>query len=141
MYISSSVLHIVELLMVNRALEALHIGGNDIGDDGIAGIADVLNKTNINKLYVSKCGISLVGAKLLAATLLDNKNLKLLVIQGNRLTLEGAHLILQSAVDNKVCQVVLVDKEYEDDDEVSKMITILKNRKRQQVAIATVVMV
>lgn len=92
-----------------------------------------LNKTKISKLYVSKCGITLTGAKSIASALLHNGSIKLLVILGNPLTVEGAHLILRSAVNNGICQVVLVDKEYENEEEAKKMITILKDRNKQQV--------
>ena len=120
--------------MVNYTLESLHIGGNDIGDDGIAVIAEVLNKTKISKLFASLCNIGYIGAKSLAAALLDNKSIKLLLLVGNPLTVEGARLLLQSAVNNEVCQVIKVDKEFESDDEVKRMTAFLKKRKRQQVA-------
>ena len=129
------VVYITELLMANCTLEALHIGGNDIGDEGIIIIARVLNKTNISKLYVSKCGISLVGAESLATALLDNKNIKLLMVLGNPLTIKGARLILQSAIVNEICQVILVDKEYESDEEIKEMIATLKDRKKHLVHI------
>ena len=125
--------------MANFTLESLHIGGNDIGDDGIAAIAEVLNETKISKLFASKCGIGCSGAKSLAVALLNNENMKLLVLEGNPLTVEGARLLLQSAMNNEVCQVIKVDKEYKSDDEVKKMIAFLKKRKRQQVAIASYV--
>ena len=123
--------------MVNYTLESLHIDSNDIGDDGIAVIAEVLNKTNISKLCASNCGIGCNGAKSLAAALLDNKSIKLLVLLANRLTVEGARCLLHSAVNNEVCQVIIVDREYKSDDEVKKMITFLK---RQQ-AIITILKV
>ena len=47
---------------------------------------------------------------------------------GNPITVEGARLILQSAVDNGVCQEVYVD--YQDDDEVNKMMIILEQRQQ-----------
>ena len=121
--------------MANFTLESLHIGGNDIGDDGIAVIAEVLNQTKINKLFATRCGIGYSGAKSLAVALLNNKNIKLLVLEANPLTVEGAHLLLQSAMNNEVCQVIIVDKEYKSDDEVNNMIAFLKKRKKQQVAI------
>ena len=130
---SVGVVYITELLMANCTIETLHIGGNDIGDDGITIIARVLNKTSISKLYVSKCGISLVGAKSLAEVLLDNKSIKLLMILGNPLTTKGASLILQSAIANEICQVILVDKKYESDEEIKEMIATLKVRKKNQV--------
>ena len=46
----------------------------------------------------------------------------------NPITVEGARLLLQSAVDNGVCQQVYIDEDYQDDDEVKKMIIILKQR-------------
>ena len=119
--------------MAKNTLEALHLGGSDIGDDGIAVIAEFLNKTNLSKLWAVRCGIGLVGAMSLAAALIDNKSIKLLVLQGNPLTVEGAHCLFQSAVNNEVCQVIMVDNEYKSDNEVKKMTAFLKKRKRQQV--------
>lgn len=56
-------------------------------------------------------------------------------MEGNPITLRGAHLILQSAVNNtlNMGQVILIDNKYHSDDEVKRLITILKDRKRQKV--------
>ena len=47
----------------------------------------------------------------------------------NPITVEGVRLILRSAVDNGVCQDVDIGEDYQDDDEVKKMLI----EKRQQV--------
>ena len=50
----------------------------------------------------------------------------------NLITAEGAYCIVQSAVQNTVCQEVLID-DYENDDEVKKMMALIDNRKKQNV--------
>ena len=52
---------------------------------------------------------------------------------GNPITAEGAHCIVQAAVQNTVCQEVLIDDDYENDDQVKKMMTLIDNRKKQNV--------
>jgi len=57
-------------------------------------------------------------------------------VEHNPITVEGARLILQSAVKNEVCQVLKInDKLYDsvDDDEVEKMLKILKHRETLEV--------
>jgi len=62
----------------------------------------------ISELYVSECGITLTGARSLAAGLLVNNSVRILYVLGNPITVEGARLILQSAVDNGVCEGVRI---------------------------------
>ena len=50
----------------------------------------------------------------------------------NAITVEGALLIVKSAVDNAVCPDVEINYEYRND-EVEKMLNILKDRRRQHV--------
>ena len=83
---------------------------NNIGDDGITAIAGTLSNSQISELYVCDCGITLTGARSLAAGLLVNNRVRILYVSGNPITVEGARLI-QSAVDNRVCELI-IDKDY-----------------------------
>jgi len=78
------------------------------------------------------CGVTFTGVRSLAATLSNNQNIKGLGLCNNQITVDGAHLIMKSAVKNGVCEDVYIDNKYEDD-EVKKMMTILKTRSRQNV--------
>ncbi|XP_065920220.1 leucine-rich repeat-containing protein 74B-like [Dysidea avara] len=49
------------------SLQVLATAGNNIGDDGITAIAEALSNSQINELNVETCGITLTGAKSLAA--------------------------------------------------------------------------
>ena len=116
--------------MEKCSLQVLDMSGNnDIGDDGITAIARTLNNSQIAKLYVSRCGITFTGAKSLAAELLVSESIKILDILGNPITVEGARLILQSAVNNEICEQVIIE-DYQDDDEVKKMMNILELRQQ-----------
>ena len=134
-YITTGVIFISQALMVNQTLLELHMGYNDIGDEGITAIAGSLNNSSITLLNVMGCDISFVGVKSLAATLSSNQNIRSLWLSINPITIDGARLIMRSAVDNAVCKYVTIDNEYEDDDEVKRMMSILYDRSRQDVRI------
>ena len=121
------------MIKINHTLQLLNIGGNPIGDEGIAAIATNLNYSMISKLYVQGCNITVTGAKALAECLVNNHNIKLLDVRGNNIIVNGAISILQAAVANKVCEEVLIDNEYNSNDEVKEMMSILEERKRQEV--------
>ena len=121
------------MIKINHTLQVLGIGGNPIGDEGIAAIATNLNYSMISKLYVWRCNITVTGAKALAECLVNNYNIKLLNVQFNIITENGAISILQAAVANKVCEEVVIDDQYESDDKVKEMMSILEERKRQEV--------
>ena len=108
------------------SLQVLYMSYNNIGDDGITAIAGTLSNSQISELEAWGCDITLTGARSLAAGLLVNNSVRRLYVSDNPITVEGARLILQSAVDNGVCQEV--DSDYHDDDEVKKMMIILKQR-------------
>ena len=120
------------------SLQILDMSYNNIGDDGITAITRALSNSQISILDVSRCGITLTGARSLAAGLLVNNRVRILGVSGNSITVKGARLILRSAVDNGVCHRVAVDNEwfgkqrvdedYRDDDEVKKMMSILAKR-------------
>ena len=134
--ITTGAISISQALMVNQTLLELCIGlllGNDIGDEGMTAISSSLNQSSLTKLYVRWCGITFTGVRSLAAALATNHNIRMLWLSGNPITVDGAHLIMKSAVDNGVCEYVNMDNEYEDDDEVKKMKTILDDRMRQNV--------
>ena len=117
-----------ELLQKNTVLEVLWMGGNNICDNGITTIAGALGKSRIRELYIEECGITVTGAKALAAGLAINRSITKLNVQYNPITAEGARLILQSAVNNGICEQVTNDN-YESDNEYQKMMTILQTRR------------
>ena len=121
------------MLKINHTLQVLDITNNPIGDEGIAAIATNLNYSMISKLYVWECNITVTGAKALAECLVNNYNIKLLSVWENAITVNGAISILEAAVANKVCEEVWIDDEYESDDKVKEMMSILEERKRQEV--------
>ena len=131
--ITTGAISISEMMMVNHSLQKLTMVGNDIGDDGISAIAGALDNCKIHHLDVQSCNITLIGARSLAAALSSNHTIRELWLGGNAITLEGALLILKSAVDNTVCQCVLIGHEYDENDEVKKMMNILMDRWRQYV--------
>jgi len=120
-------------LMVNHSLQELAMGWNNIGDDGIAAIAIALNYSKLNVLDIRNCGITFTGATSLAETLSVNKTIKKLLIWHNVITMEGACLLMQSAVKNEVCYYVMVNDEYDSDDKLTWMKTILEKRNRKNV--------
>ena len=120
------------MMMVNQSLKELYIWGNNFGDDGISAIARALGSCQILKMNVESCGITLTGAKSLAAALSSNCMVRDLWLLGNFITVEGALLIANSAVHNLVCQYVNFNDEYMSD-EIQKMVDVLENRKRQGV--------
>ena len=131
--ITTGAISISQALMVNQTLLELNMSHNSIGDGGITAISSSLNQSSLTKLYVGWCGITFTGVRSLAAALATNHNIRILELSGNPITVDGARLIMKSAVDNGVCEYVIIDDEYEDDDEVKEMKTILDDRMRQNV--------
>ena len=129
--ITTGAIYISQALMANHTLLELHMGHNEIGDDGITAIAESLTNSNIVLLDV--CGIGLVGITSLAAALSSNQSIKELQLHWNPISLDGARLIMKSAVDNGVCESVSISNEYKDDEEVKRMIAILNDRRTQNV--------
>ena len=105
--ITTGAISISQALMVNQTLLDLWMGDNQICDDGITAIAGSLSNSSITLLNVLLCGISVVGAR----------------------------LIMKSAVDSAVYKDVWIDDDYDDDDEVKRMRSILDDRSRQDVRI------
>ena len=105
--ITTGAISISQALMVNQTLLELWMQNNQIGDDGITAIAGSLSNSSITLLIVIGCGISVVGAR----------------------------LIMKSAVDSAVCKYVVIGDDYDDDDEVKRMRSILNDRIRQDVRI------
>ena len=121
------------MIKINHTLQHLNISGNPIGDEGIAAIATNLNYSMISKLYVWMCNITVTGAKALAECLVNNHNIKLLDVMFNNITVNEVITILEAAVANKVCEEVVIDDKYKSDDKVKEMMSILEERKRQEV--------
>ena len=129
--ITTGAISISKMMMVNHSLQVLFISSNNIGDDGISAIAGAIGNCKINILNVEECGITLTGATSLAAALSSNHTIRELWLGDNPITVEGALLIVKSTVDN-MCQRVLIDGEYWND-EIKKMMNILEDRRRQEV--------
>ena len=130
--ITTGAISISKMMMVNNSLQELVISHNNIGDDGISAIAGALGNCKISKLDVIKCGITVTGARSLATALYSSITVRVLWLWGNPITVEGALLILNSAVHNTVCQDVLINYEYKND-EIQKMMKTLRYRRRQEV--------
>ena len=118
----------ISKFLQKSSLKVLDISENNIGDNGINAIAEVLACTQlqIRKLCVRNCGITLTGVRSLGAGLLVNKSVRTLWLEKNDITVEGAHMILQSVIENGVCQEVTINDEYNTDDKVKEMQSILQ---------------
>ena len=128
--ITTGAISISKMMMVNHSLQQLYMRYNNIGDDGISAIAGALGTCKINILDVSECGITLTGARSLAAAVSSNHTIRELWLWHNPITVEGALLIVKSAVDNTVCQDVVINNEYKND-EIKKMMNILEDRRKE----------
>ena len=106
------------------------MGNNNIGDNGITAIARSLGNSKVMLLDITRCGISFIGVRLLAAALTSNQNIRTLRLWNNPVTVDGARLIMKSAVDSRVCEDVSIDYVYECDDKVKQMIAILNDRRQ-----------
>ena len=86
-------LHDLHTLSMESGGIQLKIGGNDIGDAGLAHIVDVLKIHQHNHmlrvLNIDMCGVTAVGAKLLADVLTTNKSLTDLSICRNNIEDDG----------------------------------------------------
>ena len=78
-----------------------------------------------------ECGISDVGARVLAEALSFNQNIKMLYAEFNPITVEGAYIILQSAVNNASSPDVRINEQFKSSNEIMKLMTILEARKQQ----------
>ena len=130
--ITTGAISISEMMMLNHSLQELIMWDNNIGDGGISAIAGALGNCKINKLDVRRCDITLIGATSLATALSSNHTIRKLWLWGNAITVEGALQIVKSAVNNIVCEDVRIDDKYKND-EVNKMMNILKDRRSQHV--------
>ena len=133
--ITVGAIFISQVLMVNQTLLELHMAFNHIADNGITAVAGSLNNSSINLLNVKECGINFAGVKSLAAALSFNKTIRELFLRHNPIGIDGARLVVKSAVNNGVCELVVIDREHEDDYEVKRMMNILDDR-RQHVKIS-----
>ena len=129
-YTYTGAVSVSEMIKINHTLQVLNISENQIGDVGIAAIAESLICAKIIDLNVSTCGITFTGAKSLAMGLISNCTIKSLNVELNDITLNGSVVILEAAATNEVCQEVWINYEYESDDKVKKIMTVLKERKR-----------
>ena len=130
------------MIKTNHTLQLLDISINPMGDEGIAVIATTLDNARISKLHVTNCNITVTGAKLLAESLENNRSIKLLELDSpvsihfnfnNHINVDGAIAILKAAVANGVCQEVMSDSEYKSNHKVKELMSILEERKRQEV--------
>ena len=120
-------------MIVNHTLKEAHLCSNKFGDDGITAIAKALENSKICLLNVRECGITFTGAKSLAEALALNCSIRELWVMNNPVTVEGACLIVCSAAHNTVCEKVLIDDDYENDDEVKKLLALIDNKLKQNV--------
>ena len=123
------------MIKKHHTLQVLHINSNPISDKGIAAIAENLNNSSISELIVYNCHITVVGAKKLAESLKCNRIIKILKLEDNEITVNGAIVTLEAAIANGVCRVVDIKNVYKSDDKVKEMMSILEERKRQEVGI------
>ena len=130
--ITTGAISISNMMMVNHSLQQLDMEHNNIGDDGISAIARGLGNCKINELEVDHCGITVTGARILAASLSSHPTIRGLSLYCNFITIEGAQVIVEAAVNNTVCQYVAIDDKYKND-KVKEMLTILEKRRRQEV--------
>ena len=130
--ITTGAISISNIMMVNHSLQELYMSGDSIGDDGISAIARELGNCKINVLEVIQCGITLTGARSLATALSSHPTIRELYLRSNPITVEGAQLIVEAAVHNTVCPHVFIDDKYKND-KVKEMLTILEDRRRQEV--------
>ena len=117
----------------NHTLKEVNLWGNKFGDEGVIAIAKALENSKICLLNVRECGITFTGVKSLAEALSINCSIRELWVMGNPITVEGARLIMCSAVQSTVCEKVLIDDDYENDDEVKKMMALIDNKMKQNV--------
>ena len=87
--ITTGAICISEVFMEKCSLQILDIPHNNIGDDGINAIARTLSNSQISELDVRGCGITLTGARPLAAALLVNNSIRILNVWNNPITVEG----------------------------------------------------
>ena len=139
--ITTGAISISEMIKINHTLQVLDIGGNPIGDEGIAAIARNLDNASISELNVGNCNITVTGAKSLAGALKINHTLKSLVVDkpsyfyksNINIPMDGAIAILEAAVANGVCQNVWINDKYSND-KVRELMSILEKRRKQEVA-------
>ena len=121
------------MIKINHTLRVLDISDNPICDEEIAAIARALDNAKISELNVSWCKITITGAKSLAEGLINNHTIKSLDVEYNDITVDGAIAILEAAVANGVCQEVIINDKNRSNDKVKELMSILGERKRQEV--------
>jgi len=128
------------MIKASHTLQLLDISDNPMGDEGIAVIATTLDNARISTLNVINCNITVTGAKLLAEHFKNNRSIKFSALYfpissnfKNNITVDGAIAILEAAVANGVCQGVIIDDKHKSDDKVEELMSILEERKRQEV--------
>ena len=127
--ITTGAISISQALMVNQTLLRLNMDyNNQIGDDGIIAIAGSLNNSSITKLNLWDCGIGVVGVRSLAEAISSNQNIRNLMLRDNPITVVGAGLIMKAAVNNAEFIYVGLGHEYDDDDEVKRLESILYDK-------------
>ena len=122
---TTGAISISKMMTANCLLQQLVMDDNNIGDDGTSAIAEAVGNCKISKLEVDNCGITLAGAKSLAAALSSNYTIRVLGLLNNAITTEGALLVVKAAIDNTVCQIY---HDYENDE---IMTNIIQNMRRQ----------
>ena len=98
------------LLKINNSIEVLSLNANNIQCKGAMAIADLLNKTNIAKLYLQNNYISDDGANALGDALKTNFTLRELSLHNNNIKDDGAIALTESLKRNHGLENLFLNK-------------------------------
>ena len=87
-------------------LTELNLKLETLGSVGASLLAEVLNKTQLEELNISGCGIEEEGIVALASALRTNTTLKHLAIGGNQITEHGQSVLLEALAENKTLETL-----------------------------------
>ncbi|KAJ4454126.1 putative Protein NLRC3 [Paratrimastix pyriformis] len=100
-------LMLAEWLQTNQSVTKLHLGFNQIGDEGASGFAFALTlNTTLRELYLANNQIGDKGAGALAAGLAQNRTLRMLTLAANRIGDEGTGVLAAALPHNGSLQTL-----------------------------------
>ena len=106
-------------------IEVLHIGGNNLGDNGAVVLSKALSKTRtLQELNISRNEIKTKGAIAIANSLVHNCSLKILQMQRNAFGKEGITELSKAITSNTTLESLLLDG----DDTIDKEAAIILMR-------------